>query len=77
MQCLDVNGAREDFQDVTALRWGLWIQYPVLSYLDTMRKRHLFYVISQMVAAGNQPAIFNDICVAEVQHYAVSTYSES
>lgn len=64
-------------------RWGLWIQYPVLSYLDTMRKRHLFYVISEMVASGAAPTnsflqnLFDNICVAEVEQYGVSTYRES
>ena len=58
-------------------RWGLWIQYPVLSYLDTMRKRHLFYVISQMVDSANVRDLFNRICVAEVEQYGVSTYRES
>lgn len=58
-------------------RWGIWIQYPVLSYLDTMRKRHLFYVITRMVASANVANLFDRICIAEVEQYGVSTYRES
>ena len=61
-------------------RWGIWIQYPVLSYLDTMRKRHLFYVISRMVDSDPNSAVadlFGRICVAEVEQYEVSTFRES
>ena len=96
IQCLGTGSTRRDFLNTTAdedrlvtgnnqwpYRWGLWIQYPVLSYLDTMRKRHLFYVISEMVARGLPTntalpgSVFNDICVAEVEQYGVSTYRES
>ena len=60
-------------------RWGLWIQYPVLSYLDTMRKRHLFFVISEMAtrAGAGIDNLFDRICIAEVEQYGVSTYRES
>lgn len=77
--CLGPNQTRADIQPTDSnnqlsYRWGLWIQYPVLSYLDSMRKRHLFYVISRMT----DPSIFdNEICVAEVEQYGVSTYRES
>ena len=55
-------------------RWGIWLQYPVLSYLDSVRKRHLLYVISEMAGGGD---LFNRICIAEVEQYGVSTYRES
>ena len=61
-------------------RWGLWIQYPVLSYLDTMRKRHLLYVITRMINSDPNVVVnnlFDNICIAEVEQYGVSTYRES
>ena len=76
IQCRTVvNGTRSDFRDAATYRWGLWIQYPVLSYLDSIRKRHLFYVISKMVESVG--SIFDNICIAEVEQYGVSTYDES
>jgi len=75
--CLGENSSRTDFRTAASYRWGIWMQYPVLSYLDTMRKRHLFYAISEIVRTVRGSAIFDDICVAEVEQYAVSTYRES
>jgi hypothetical protein len=88
MQCLGEGSTRRDFLTTPngtlqlnsrdwPYRWGLWIQYPVLSYLDTMRKRHLFYVISRMATGSGVANVFDRICIAEVEQYGVSTYRES
>ena len=62
-------------------RWALFLQYPILNYLDTMGKTELLRVTAQLVQNGNNPALstFNesDFCIANVVHYGVSTYEES
>ncbi len=63
--------------------WAIFLQYPVLSYLDSYRKERLFYVIARLVQDGsdiNTPlASFNetDFCIGDVTHYKVSEYEES
>lgn len=74
------NGASQSY------KWAIFLQYPVLSYLDSQRKKGLFSTIAGLVRSG---AVMNsdlsdlrgfsedDLCIAEVAHYSVSEYEES
>ncbi len=58
--------------------WSIFLQFPVLSYLDSQRKENLFNVIASLVQRGGL-AGFNEteFCVGKVFNYEVSTYQES
>lgn len=91
LQCLEVDQSIADFPERSASAnpdeadenlWAIFLQYPVLSYLDSARKENLFFIIARLVQLGDPSgplADFNetDICVANVYHYGVSTFEES
>ncbi len=59
--------------------WSLFLQYPVLAYLDSEKKQAL---VGQIVALINQgglqpPITTANICIGRVYHYDVSLYTES
>lgn len=63
--------------------WALFIQYPVLSFLDSKRKELLLDVVASLVRSGALPGTplgsFNvsAFCIGKVVHYQVSSYQES
>ena len=60
--------------------WAIFLQYPILSYLDSRRKLNLFNIIAQLVQQGDmRVADFNesDFCVGRVFHHKVAEYEES
>lgn len=66
----------------TPVLWAIFLQYPILSYLDSIRKGYLFEVVAGLVQSGAtsgplQTIQANDLCVARVTHYSVSTFEES
>lgn len=65
----------------TARRWGLFIQYPILNYLETLGKQELLRAVANVVRLSDNPVFANfdetDFCIATVHHYGVSTYEES
>ena len=76
------ESANQDEQNFNENLWAIFLQYPILSYLDSARKENLFFIIARLVQLGdiNGPlADFNEseICVANVYHYGVSTFEES
>lgn len=92
LQCLDVDQSIENFpqreasanadEEVEENLWAIFLQYPILSYLDSTRKENLFNIIARLVQIGAPSgglADFNEsnICVANVYHYGVSTFEES
>lgn len=63
----------------TYRRWTLFLQYPVLAYLDTTKKGLLVEGIVNIVNAGGSGVLLQttDVCVADVTNYKVSYYQES
>lgn len=89
-QCLDVNetdfpartsSGTADNADPIQYYWAVFLQYPVLSYLDSQRKTFLLYILASLAASGGRPELANfnesDFCIADVYHYRVSEYDES
>ena len=81
-QCLEKGQTPENFPKDTPLenrmgvqtyvRWTVFLQYPVLSYLDSMRKPALINSIAEIV---NRPV--EEFCIATVENYRISYYDES
>lgn len=66
--------------------WAIFLQYPVLSYLDSQRKGSLLSAIADIVQIGADQEGGNsalrtfskdDFCIANVTHYSVANYEES
>lgn len=63
--------------------WAIFLQYPVLSYLDSQRKESLFVAIADIVNVGAESGSpldgfsADEFCIARVYHYRVSDYEES
>ncbi len=59
--------------------WSLFLQYPVLAYLDSVKKQALVGQIVALINLGGlTPQITTDnICIGRVYHYDVSLYTES
>lgn len=89
--CLDMGKVSRNFPDATTssgnvnnvrpLYWAIFLQYPVLSYLDSRRKESLFQSIAAFVRNGDNSDLANfgytDFCIGNVTHYRVSQYDES
>ena len=58
-------------------RWAVFLQYPVLNYLDTMGKARLISVTQQLAQIGGVSVDLDNFCIADVVQYGVSTYEES
>lgn len=64
------------------LLWAIFLQYPVLSYLDSQRKAALFDAIFRIAMIGDTSNELGNLelqnfCIANVTHYSVANYEES
>lgn len=90
--CLGVDQSISDFpqtypssdaSEERSFQWAIFLQYPVLSYLDSGRKESLFRLIGELVKDGAQDNMelidfnYENFCIAQVTHYKVSEYEES
>lgn len=89
-QCLGANetgfpdrtsSGTADNADPIPYYWAVFLQYPVLSYLDSQRKYFLLYILASLAirGGGTELSRFNEsyFCIADVYHYRVSEYDES
>ncbi len=62
--------------------WTLWLQFPMISFLDVLRKEALFSVILDLIndEAGNLldggPIGLRDVCIGTFETINVAEYSE-
>ena len=73
-----VNFPLPGTDDFSTNVWTLFLQYPVLSFIDPVRKRALFDVIAQILntANGLSGLTFSDFCMGPYDQYGVATYDE-
>ena len=79
---MGIPSANDDELTLSSALWAIFLQYPVLSYLDSQRKRALIEAIFNIATLGAMDGeldglIVNDFCIANVTHYSVADYEES
>ena len=64
--------------------WTIFLQYPVLSWMDYQRKSSVLRIINEVAASGSVDNVdcdtvsnYAEYCVATVETYAVTEYRES
>ncbi len=81
-QCPGQGGPFEEDEMLNGVQitrvWSIFLQYPVLAYLDSVKKQVLIGQIVRLINVGGQPTVTTDnICIGRVYHYDVSLYTES
>ena len=81
-QCLGYGETITDFPGNSNDSWTIFLQFPLLSFLDTARRDVLLNNISQLIINGSDNRL-NDtfdgsmICVGRYEAYRLSYYEES
>ena len=58
--------------------WSIYLQYPVLAYLDSLKKMDLIgKIVALMNLGGLTGMTTSNVCIGTVDHYDVSLYTES
>lgn len=72
------DSALEEFPSSANDFWSIFLQFPVLSWMDVARKRQVMQRISEVaVAGGCAVEDYRDFCVANVETFDVAEYRES
>ena len=77
LQCLQYG--QTEFPNATDEVWTIFLQFPMLSFLDAARKDNLFRTIASLMNAGGASPMLNesDFCVGTYESYRLTYYEES
>ena len=79
-QCLDYGENINSFPSSPSDSWTIFLQFPLLSFLDTARRNILLRNIAELAVMGNNNLNGFDgsrICVGRYEAYRLSYYEES
>ena len=77
-QCL--NYGQTEFPNGTDQVWTLFVQFPMLSFLDAARKDNLFRIVASLMNSGSNGNLnINEsvFCVGTYEAYRLTYYEES